>query len=179
MNSGLISTRYAEALLQYAIILKQEEKVYDRMKILSEMFMRIPGLHYTIMDPSVSASEKKNIITTASGGDIPLSLSKMIDLILKNEREEVLQYIALRYIDLYRDKFHILNGRLITAVTLDHERELQLFEGIRKMVNTEIEVETVVDPTVIGGFILILGDYRWDASISGELTRIKNKFHNI
>ena len=176
MNTGLISSRYADSLLQYAISLGQQEEVYDKIKLLSEMFMKMPGLHTAIMNPSLLGQDKKKILMTACGGNIPSSLSKMIDLILKNEREEVLQYITLRFIELYREKFHIRSGRLVTAVSIDHETEQQLIARIRRMVKTEVEMESVVDPEIIGGFVLTLGDFRWDASISGELTRIRNKF---
>lgn len=180
MNTGLISSRYADSLLQYAISLGQQDEVYDRIKVLSAMFMEVPGLRSAIMNPSISRQEKKKIIITACGGNnVPSSLSKMIDLILKNEREEALQYMALSFIDSYRNKFHIQSGKLVTAVSIDDKMQQQLTDSIRKMVKTEVEIESVVDPGIIGGFMLTLGDYRWDASISGELTRIKNKFNNV
>ncbi|WP_298653748.1 F0F1 ATP synthase subunit delta [uncultured Proteiniphilum sp.] len=174
MNTGLISSRYADSLLQYAVSLGQQQEVYDKIKLLSEIFMKMPGLRSAMMNPSIARQDKKKILMTACSGSMPSSLSKMIDLILKNEREEVLQYIALRFIDLYREKFNIRSGRLVTAISIDHETELQLIARIRKMVNTEVEMESEVDPGIIGGFVLTLGDLRWDASISGELTRIKN-----
>jgi len=176
MNTGLISSRYADSLLQYAISLGQEEEVYDKMKLLSEIFMKMPRLRSAIINPSLSGREKKKILMTACGGSVPSSLSKMIDLILKNEREEVLQYIALRFIDLYRDKFDIQSGRLVTAISIDHKTGQQLVTRIQKMVKTNVEIESVVDSEIIGGFILTLGDFRWDASVSGELARIRNKF---
>lgn len=179
MNTGLISSRYSNSLLQYAISMGQQEEVYNKIKFLSEIFMKMPELRRAIMNPSISRQDKKKLLITACGGDIPSSLSKMIDLILKNEREEALQYIALHFIDLYRDKFHIQSGRLVTAVPINQKTEEQLIARIRKIVKTEVEMESVVDPGIIGGFILILGDNRWDASVSGELTRIRNKFHNV
>lgn len=176
MNTSLISSRYAGSLLQYAISLEQQEEVYGNIKLLSEMFMKMPRLRSAIMNPSIPRPEKKKILITACGGTLPSSLSQMIDLILKNEREETLQYIALRFIDLYREKFNIRSGRLVTAVSIDHETEQQLITRIRKIVNADVEIEAVVDPGIIGGFILSVEDFRWDASISGELTRIRNKF---
>lgn len=176
MNTGLISSRYADSLLEYAIGMGQQEEIYDKIKLLSDMFRKMPSLRNAIMNPSIPRAEKKKILITACGGNVPSSLSKMIDLILKNEREEALQYIALRFIDLYREKFNIQSGKLITAIAVDPETEQRIIERIRKMVKTEIEMESIVDSEIIGGFVLTLGDYRWDASISGKLARIRNKF---
>lgn len=176
MNTGLISSRYANTLLQYATSQGQQEEVYETIKLVSEMFRKIPRLRNAILNPAISRPERKRILSTACGGSMPSSLSGMIDLILKNEREEVFQYIALRFIDLYREKFNIQNGKLVTAIAVDLETKQRLIERIREMVKTEIEMETIIDPEIIGGFVLTLGDYRWDASISGELTRLRNQF---
>ncbi|MDR2817081.1 MAG: F0F1 ATP synthase subunit delta, partial [Proteiniphilum sp.] len=115
MNTGLISSRYADALLQYAISLGEQQEVYDRIKLLSKMFMKMPGLRSAIINPSILGKDKKKFLITACGGSMPSSLSKMADLILKNEREEFFQYISLRFIDLYREKFNIQSGTLVTA----------------------------------------------------------------
>lgn len=176
MNTGLISSRYADSLLQYAVSLEHQEEVYDRVKLLSEIFVKMPALHRAMMNPSVSTTDKKKIIVTACGGSMPSSLSRMIDLILKNEREEALQYIALRFIDLYREKFNIQRGKLVTAVAIDEATEQQLIGRIQKMIKTNVEMESEVDPGIIGGFILTLNEFRWDASIAGELARIRNQF---
>lgn len=176
MNSGLISTRYARALLDYAAEMGEQEEVYEKMKLLSEIYLEVSDLRYAIQNQSVSNSEKRAVITTACGGSLPSSFSKMLTLILRNERQEHLLYIALRFVELYREKFHIQYGKLITAVEMDKERARLLTSRIEKIVGGELEVESVVDPAIIGGFVLNLDGFRWDASISGELTRIKSRF---
>lgn len=176
MNSGLVSTRYATALLEYAISNSEQEAVYEKMKLLSELFLSFPKLQKVLQKISLSNRDKKSIITTACGGDLPSSLDKMTDLILKNERANALQFIVLQYLDLYRNKFHILTGRLTSAVILGEEERERFTRRIEKIVGQKIEMETTEDPSIIGGFILQLGDYRWDSSISGELTRIKRRW---
>jgi F-type H+-transporting ATPase subunit delta len=103
----------------------------------------------------------------------------MIDIILKNERETLLQYIALRFIELYREKFNIQYGKLITAVSIDEAKEQQLVARIQRITGSKLEIETVVDTDIIGGFVLNLGDYRRDASVQGELTRIRSRFKSL
>ena len=179
MNTGLISTRYASSLLDYAISFGEEKAVYANMKLLSEMFPAFPKLRSAITNPGLSIHNKKEIIVTACGGTVPPSLDKMIDIILKNERETLLQYIALRFIELYREKFNIQYGKLITAVSIDEAKEQQLVARIQRITGSKLEIETVVDTDIIGGFVLNLGDYRWDASVQGELTRIRSRFKSL
>ena len=179
MNTALISTRYARSLLDYAISFGEEKDVYANMKLLSEMFPAFPKLRRSIANPGLTIREKKEIIVTACGGAVPPSLDRMIDLILKNEREALLQYIALRFVQLYREKFNIQYGKLITAVSIDKTKEQQLVARIRKITGSELDIESVVEPDIIGGFVLNLGDYRWDASVQGELTRIRSRFKSL
>lgn len=179
MNTGLISTRYAVSLLDYAIASGEEKKVYENMKLLSEMFPAFPKLRSSIASLGLAVHDKREIIITACGGTVPPSLDRMIDLILKNERETLLQYIALRFVELYRERFNIQYGKLITAVSIDETRKQQLIARIRKITGSELEIESVVDTGIIGGFVLNLGDYRWDASVLGELTRIRSRFKKL
>src|SRR5690554_5246975 len=175
MNTGLISTRYASALLDFAIESGQEKEVYGRMKTLSEVYLQVPQLRIALANSAITRKDKKQILFTSIGGNVPSSLDKMVDLILKNEREEVILFIALRYIELYRYKFNIQYGKLITAVPVNKENKDRFISRISDLVGEKLEIEPVVDPDIIGGFVLHLNDLRWDASVSGELTRIKSK----
>lgn len=179
MNIGLISTRYARSLLDYSIELGQQDDVYQKMKTIYEVFWKVPQLRVALMNRSISLEERLNIFSTASGGNLPTSLKKMADLIFLNEREDLIQYISHRFIELYRDKFKIQNGKIITAIPLSESENESLRLRFQKLVGDNLELETVVDPDIIGGFVLHINDYRWDASVSGELTRIKSHFKKI
>lgn len=174
MNTGHISTRYATALLDYAIEKGQQEEVYAKMKLLAEVFLEVPELRLALQDLSIPKKDKANIIRTACGGELPSALDEMNGLILKNEREEHLQSITQRFIDLYRIRFQLQAGKLITAVPVDDTTKSKLVERIQQVTGEELEIETEVNPGIIGGFILKLDDFRWDASVTGELQRIKH-----
>jgi F-type H+-transporting ATPase subunit delta len=179
MDRGLISTRYARSLLDYAISLDQQDEVYERMKTVSEVFWEVPEVRIALTNTSIRLDERLKIFFTSTGGNIPSSLVKMADMIFHNEREDLIQYIALRYIELYRDRFKILHGKITTAVPFDKKDSNSFQKRIQKLVGENLELEPVVDPDIIGGFVLQLDDYRWDASVSGELTRIKSHFKKI
>lgn len=174
MNTGLISSRYATTLLDFSIEKDEQDEVYQKMKILSAVFMYTPLLRRILSDRSIGISEKKKFVITACGGSLPVSLKKMIDLILKNDRQDVLHFIALQYIEMYRKKYKIQNAKLITAYAMGQQEIAKFLMRIEKIVDETIELDTEINPEIIGGFILQLGDYRWDASLSGKLAHIKN-----
>jgi len=102
MNTGLISTRYATALLDFAVEQNLQERVYSEIKMLLHMYSEVNNFREALANPAISIPEKRKLIHTASGESISKPLEQFIDLLLKNKREERLQYIALRFLELYR-----------------------------------------------------------------------------
>lgn len=179
MNTGLISTRYATALLDFSIGQNQQEQVYSEIKMLLQMYSDMDEFRQALGNPAIRASEKRKLIHTASGGSISTSLEQFIDLVLKNKREERLQYIALRFLELYRKRFGILNGSLITATKVDRPTYDRLKSFIESKTGGTLELERLTDASILGGFILQIGDNRLDASVSGQLLRVKNELKEI
>ena len=67
MNAGIISNRYAKAIYQYASERKEEERLREELKILSEQFLAVPILLKVLDDPTVSPDVKIDVLTVAAG----------------------------------------------------------------------------------------------------------------
>lgn len=173
MNTGLISTRYATALLDYAADQGEQEKVYAEVKMLVRMFQQVSRFGKVLEDVSVRNSEKRKLIHTAAGGEISHSMAQFVELLLKNKREDRLYNICLRYLELYRKKYSILRGTLTTATKVDKATYDRLKAFIEHKSGETLELERTIDPDILGGFVLQIGDDRIDASVSGQLKRIK------
>ncbi|MFV0417338.1 MAG: F0F1 ATP synthase subunit delta [Dysgonomonas sp.] len=176
MNEGMISKRYAKALLLFAKDNKSEDTVYSEMKQLASVLMREPKLRMAMDNPVVNVEDKKNLIKTAVGGNISKELIRFIELVLKNKREKYLQNIALSYIDLYCEAKGINTGKLVTATPVDASVKEKMKSLLQKIKPGNLDFETSVDPDLEGGFILYIDDYRLDASVKTQLKRIKQQF---
>ncbi len=176
MNIGLISVRYAKALLQFAQKENVEDEIYEQAKFLINVFGNIKNLHTALHNPLISKVAKKSIILTACGDDVTNVFKRFIDLLLENNREDCLQNTMLQYQELYRESKNILHGKLITAVEIDEVTKTRLIKSIEQKVEGTLELEEIVDPTILGGFILELDFIRWNASLLNQLNRIKNQY---
>lgn len=176
MNAGLISVRYAKALLQFAQNEHVEDEIYEQAKFLINVFSNIKNLHTTLDSPLVPKAKKREILITACGNGVSKTFEKFIDLLLSNDREGYLRYIMLQYEDLYRVSKNILHGKLITAVEIDDATKDHLVQSIEQKVKGKLELEKIVDPTILGGFILELDYVRWNASLSRQLNDIKKQY---
>ena len=123
MDIGIVSMRYAKALMEYAKSTGTEDRLYTEMRTLSRSFRKHPDLRAALENPVLPVQEKFSLICTAAVGDAPVGqeLSRFVTLILKNRREAFLQYICLSYLDLYRKSRHIGVAKLTTAVPVSRE----------------------------------------------------------
>ncbi len=172
MEIGVISVRYARALLKSATELKIEDKVYQEMQTLSQSILKVPDLRFTIDNPMLAKSQKESLLVTASGGDISPLTKRFIALVLAEDRESTIHFMAASYVTLYRKQNNITRGRLITAVPVTPEIERKMRSKVESRTNGTVEFQTEVRPEIIGGYILEYDTYRLDASIQNQLRNI-------
>ena len=172
MEIGVISVRYARALLKSATELQIEDKVYQEMQTLQQSFLKVPELRFTIDNPMLSKSQKESLLVTASGGDISPLTKRFISLVLAEDRESTIHFMAASYITLYRKQNNITRGRLITAVPVTPEIGRKMRSKVESRTNGTVEFQTEVRPEIIGGYILEYDTYRLDASIQNQLRSI-------
>ena len=174
MDIGVISVRYARALLKSATDAKIEADVYKEMQTMAKTYTEVPQLRQTIDNPMLSKDTKQQLLLTAVG-EKPCELTKaFISLVLKEDRENVMQFIANSYVTLYRQQKKIIRGKLITATAVTAATEQKMRKMVESKTNGTVEFETEVDPDIIGGFILEYDTYRMDASVKSQLSNILN-----
>ncbi|MBR5393169.1 MAG: F0F1 ATP synthase subunit delta [Prevotella sp.] len=172
MDIGVISVRYARALLKSGTEAKIEDAVYTEMQQLAKSYVEVPQLRFTIDNPMLSKEKKEALLLTAVG-EKPSDLTKtFIQLVLKEDRERVMQFIANSYVTLYRQQKNIIRGRLITAAAVTPATEQKMRQMVEGKTNGTVEFESEVDPDIIGGFILEYDTYRMDASVKTKLNSI-------
>ena len=176
MNGGQIGTRYANALLKFAMEKKQADLIYQEAKAISNSYSQFPKLKSVIENPVMISTEKRKIIVLAAGGELSDLFDKFFDLLFANNRECYLQAIVLKYIDLYRQQNNIHYGKLTTSTDLNASIETNLIEMIKQNTGGTLEVEKVIDPSILGGFVLELDFVRWDASLSSQLNSIRKQY---
>ncbi len=175
MNEGMISKRYAKALLQYAVDQKTEDTVFSEMKKLASAFAGEPKLRMAMDNPTFNAGDKLELVKAAVGGKISDELSRFVELVLKNKRETYLRNIALSYTDLYRESKNMNMGKLVTATPVDNSVTDRMKGLLQTVKSGTLDFETEVDPGIEGGFILYVDTYRLDASVKTQLKRIKQR----
>ena len=153
---------------------KIEDAVYTEMQQLAKSYVEVPQLRFTIDNPMLSKDKKEALLLTAAGQE-PSDLTKaFVQLVLKEDRESVMQFIANSYVTLYRQQKNVIRGRLITAAQVSPATEQKMRRMVESKTNGTVEFETEVNPDIIGGFILEYDTYRLDVSVKSKLNSILN-----
>ena len=174
MDIGVISIRYARALLKSATDAKLEDQVYQEMMTMAKSYIDVPALRQTIDNPML-LKEKKEALLTIAAGENPSTLTKaFIALVLKEDREQMIQFMANSYVTLYRKQKNVIRGKLTTAASVSAETEQKMRMMVESKTNGTVEFETEVNPDIIGGFILEYDTFRMDASVKSKLNSILN-----
>lgn len=173
MNTGLIPVRYATALLEFANVSGEQDRVYTEVKSIMQSYFQFNELKVVLDNPVLAKPDKQKIIILAGGGSVSKSFERFVNLLLENNRETHLLSIALKYIDLFRKQKNIHYGKLTTAFPVDEVVENRLMAMVENTTGGSVEMEKIIDPDILGGFMFEVDFVRWDASISGQLRRIR------
>lgn len=175
MNQGLIPRRYAKALYQFAAESDKTERMYALMKNLTAAFESEPMLQSTLANPFIAGNDKISLIVTASQAEADdKCMSDFLKLLEKNKRLDLTRAIARAYLDIYRKERGIYVVHVTSAAPLSTKGE----ERLKKLIENHLKGATMeytseVNPDLIGGFTVAVGNERLDASISNELKQLR------
>lgn len=176
MNDGKISVRYARALLGYAESCGEGDAVYREMLMLSRQLETYASEFQQVLhNPILTRAEKLRVLILASGGEVSTCQERFLSMVLDHHRESNLYLIAMKYLEMYKTKRNILVGKLHSAIELPDDTMQKIRAFVEGVFHAKVEMHAVVDPQLIGGFIVDIDNMRYDASVSGLLNNLRKK----
>ncbi|WP_338359689.1 ATP synthase F1 subunit delta [Yeosuana marina] len=175
MAGARAAIRYAKALLSLATDQKKADAVNNDMKLMANTIAENTELS-NMLNNSVIKSETKKAALLAVFPKLNSISAGLFDVLISNKRMNILNDIVLQYSIL----FDAFNGKEIakvtTAVPMTKELEAKVLTKVKTLTNKEVSLENIVDESILGGFILRVGDKQYNASISNNLNKLKREF---
>jgi F-type H+-transporting ATPase subunit delta len=168
--------RYAKALLDAAHAKALSAQVGADMETVSESIAGSPELQQFLMSPTTTSETKESVLLEVFA-DTSDETKKLFRLLLDNKRFGLLPGIAMQYGRLLEELNGIERATVTTATPLDEETKAKVLSKILEFSNKKIVLENVIDPELIGGFILRVGDKQYNASVAGRLQALKRELH--
>jgi F-type H+-transporting ATPase subunit delta len=175
MNQGIISARYAKALMMAGAEQNCLDRLKEDMELLGEIIRDNPPFRQMLNIPIIKPPQKRRMMTELLEQRVhPLTLN-FINLMIYNRRETLLADAARNFINRYEHSKGIQRAHLISAAELSSQSEQQLQQQLNTLFKTGIQLSTETSPELIGGFILRIGGLQYDASLHSALARMRKR----
>ena len=175
MAGARAAIRYAKAALSLASDRKSTDAVNADMKLIVDTIAQSKDLSDAIQSPVISSVVKKSVLLEVFKKSDKTTLG-LIDTLISNNRIAILSDVAMKYNQLFDQSKGIELATVTTAIPLTDALKQKVLAKAKELTGKDIEVESIVDDTIIGGFILRIGDIQYNASISNQLSKLKREF---
>jgi F-type H+-transporting ATPase subunit delta len=172
-----IEVRYAKSLLELAVEKGQLDTVYADMRKVLAGCRQIKDLQVLLKSPLIKTDKKIKVFKAIFKGQVCTITEEFIILITKNRRESYLEGISEQFIIQYKEKKNIITATVTSAIGLDDAIRKKIMDILKKWYKAEIEIVEKVDPKLIGGFVLRIGNKEADMSILRQLNQLKKDFN--
>lgn len=176
MSIFTVASRYAKSLIQLA----EEQTSLEAVKVDIEGVISVlkanSELVAVLSNPIISADKKRNILTALFDGKINPMIISFFNILVNKGRSGILLNIAQEFVREYNEVKGIVKATVTSATELSESTLAELQAKIADEIKAQVILKNVVDKTLIGGFVVRVGDRQVDASIAGRLNKLEKHF---
>lgn len=176
MSELTVAARYAKSLIDLAGEQNLVENIKNDMELFYQTLKANPELKAVLANPIVSHSKKIKILDEVFTKKVNKASIEFFKLMVNKGRGDVLFTTAIEYINLYDVKNHIIKATVVSATELSAANKTTILADIQQATGCTVKLEAKVDPSLIGGFVLTVGDRQVDTSIANDLKKLKKEF---
>jgi F-type H+-transporting ATPase subunit delta len=181
MTSRTAATRYARALFDVAVQEKLDlDEIAGKLGEFDELLRQHPALAKLLFNPAIPTSRKR-----ATVGELlklspaPQVVAKLLLLLGERDRLVLLHDILEAFRQKLLDHRNIVRAEVVTAAALAADKAQAIEKSLAQATGRSVLLSTTVDPSIIGGIITKIGGTVYDASITGQLARMKQKLEQV
>ncbi|MGI9530940.1 ATP synthase F1 subunit delta [Lutimonas sp.] len=170
--------RYAKATLNLAKEKGFAKEVNDDMILIQSTIEENHDLEIMLKSPVIKSAAKTAVLKDIFGKKVNDITMGLINLLIENRRPALLELVAKEYIVIYDFLQGIEVAQVISAVPLTKDLEKAILKRVEEALGKQISLNNVVDPSIIGGFVLRVGDKLYDSSVSYRLNNLLSQFED-
>lgn len=176
MSEIQVASRYAKSLIDLAGEQNAVESIRKDIELFLETCRENPQLQAILKNPIISLDKKANILDGLFAGKVHEMILSFFKIVIRKGRSEILFATAKEFISQYNILRNVVKATVTSASPLSQENIKQIEEVVKQSTKGEVILTSIVDPKLIGGFILKVGDKQFDTSISSKLNKLKKEF---
>jgi len=175
MSDFRVASRYARSVFDLAIELKIVDNIYRDMEVVGQVCADNRKLVTLLKNPIVRFDYKQRIIRKIFEKHVNELTIRFFDLICRKNRASILPEVSRVFVILYQEYKGIVSADISSAVVLSDSVKKEFESIIAKATGKQVELESTVDESLIGGFVLQVGDNQIDDSLKSKLNNLRRE----
>lgn len=176
MTDTRVASRYAKSLLDLAIEKGILDKVYQDMQMFADVCSQNSSFVLMLKNPVVPHHKKKSILSALFKNKVNPATMAIFDVIARKNREAFLPSIATEFARMYREEKGIDKVVVTTTFPLTDDLRKRFKQNITAQTGRQVDLTEKIDPDLIGGFIIKIGDRQMDNSVRSKLKSLMYEF---
>jgi len=175
MSEFRVASRYARSIFDLSIELKIVDRIFDDMRIVEQVCADNRKLVVLLKNPIVRYDYKLRVLNRIFERHLDTLTIKFFNLICRKNRAGILPDVTKTFVSLYLDYKGIVKAELAAAIELSSSIKKEFERIVAKATGKEVELDTIVDESLIGGYILKIGDNQIDDSLKSKLKSLRRE----
>ncbi len=175
MIEGLVAKRYAKALFEVADEKKLLDEVESDLQLVLNVMKETDGFDNFIRHPKVGMDVKKDIVTKAFQNEITEISQNLLYQLIDNHRMEYIKEILFQFVLLANKARKVVDVEAVTAFELNQTDKEAIAQSLNKKFNKSVRLINVIEPSIIGGMVVKIGNRIYDGSLQAQLEMMKKK----
>ncbi|NEP88406.1 MAG: F0F1 ATP synthase subunit delta [Okeania sp. SIO2C2] len=173
--AGEIVEPYAAALMSLAKSKDLAERFGEDIRSLLNIMDESPELKQFMGNPIIKPEDKKAVLQRMMGDEADPYMRNFLMLLVDRGRIIFLEEIGKKYLALLRELNQTVLAEVTSTVELNEDQKNTVRERVKSMTDArDVDIETKIDPSLLGGVIIKIGSQIIDSSLQGQLRRIGN-----
>ncbi len=175
MAEESVGRRYAAALFSLAQKQNRLEEARRELSTVANTVAQSSRLRVILHEPFLGEAKKKDALLTVFGATISKSTMAFLNLMVDKRRLDVLPETEAEFTKMVRAHLNVEEATATSAIPLSPDETQKLTQSLQVRTGKTIELTTTVDPSVLGGVLVRIGDTVWDGTVKGNLERLRER----
>lgn len=168
-----VARRYIRALLEVATERGEEDAVLEALRELQQLWRSLPELRHALGNPQIPVERRTAVLLRVVGAEAPETVRQFMRVLVRHSRVDVLRYAGDLMAQALDEVRGVRHATVTSAMALTERQHQAVAEVLRETLQCEVILETRVEPAMIGGVAVRVGDLVVDGSIRQRLQSLR------
>jgi F-type H+-transporting ATPase subunit delta len=175
-SETIVAKRYAKALFELAQEKNEVAQVEADLQAIVSSIHEHADFQKLLSHPNIDSSKKTALLSTLFQGKVSEAVLNTVSLLVERRRESILAELLADYVKIANEALGQAKAIVSSPKVLTKEESAHIASRFSEITGKKIQVEQVIDTSLLGGIQVRIGDRLYDGSLAGKLQRLQASF---